>query len=447
MFKRYFSGIAMAILLLPLSLEARNPRLYPGYYLTREGDTVKCNIELENWNRNPVLVHGEGPQGPLYFTAEQTKGFGVYGRVDYISARVTYHTEATSGTDLPSKFSNKTETRWCFLKVLNLGNFGLFELQTDQRTVFFLSDHGSEPMELIYRVAIEGTSVNEDNNYREVLMMMFNKEGMGDQHNRKITRASYNADDLQSLVSALNGTRSSQQFVASKSTPFELFFLAGLREFTFPSPFTGVYSINNHFSPSISPLLGFGVFYNLDPQTRRARIGLSVGYSRYQNHLTVSGKAGRYISQNFWDSTTYTEHLQGSNSLITSNLFFSYAFNSGSALRYYAKAGLYLTFSFKASGITSDYTGQYTYARNGIIYGPQAVGGQYALFGVSQNYGDFFIGGGLELRRNRLDLSYYLPSYTGRFNGTSTNFKIGGWNLAYTYVPGTKQKAKGDKNP
>ena len=104
------SSLLVLALLFPFSLMAKNLKLHPGYYLNQQGDTVKCDIELADWNRNPSAVHAVGSNGALDLSPEETKGFGVYGYVDYISEKVTYHSAKVTGTELQEKFSDSMAT-------------------------------------------------------------------------------------------------------------------------------------------------------------------------------------------------------------------------------------------------------------------------------------------------------------------------------------------------
>ena len=432
--------LAILILILPLTVAAKTPKLFPGYFLNMQGDTVKCNFEIESWSRNPLVVHASNAKGPLELRPEETMGFGVYGYSDYTSGNVTYHSAPINGTNLPDKFSDKTETKWCFLKSLANGKFNLYKLVTPERIIFFVSDHGTVPTELVYRVAFRDNQELEDLSFHDALISYFNEEGMGETYDGRIRRAKYKEDDLLGLVKILDGNQMSNSHAGRKSSGFESFVLGGARMYTFPSSFNGThslteqFSVNNHFSPALGPLAGFGVYYNLSPQTEKFWLGLSVDYSSYEVSVTKSGTSGRHFSQNAWDSANYSEHMHGSNAFATLNLFTYYVLNPDNKVRYYLKAGVWYSFSVSSnSDIYSDYTAQ-SFAKSNGIPGPvNNSAGQATLVELSKSFGDFLIGTGAALGQNRLELYCYLPSFTGRFNGTGTKFKIGSLSLAYIY--------------
>jgi hypothetical protein len=441
MLKSKLTHIAL-VFLIPLSVLAQDHKLYPGYYLNEQGDTVKCSIEFGDWNKNPTVVHAVGPQGTLDLRPEDTTSFGVYGYEDYVSAHVTYHPGGITGTNLPDTFSDSLETTSCFLKMLSNGIFGLYKLVTAQRIVFFISDHGGDPRELIYRVALKDNQIIEDEDYREALRSLFNKEGMGAKYEVRISRTTYQEGDLLSLVKILNGGGGGISYANKQTAPFELFAFAGGQAYQFPTAFNGTYSVNNHFQPALSPLLGVGMFYNLSSHSGMFKLGLSTAYSSYRVSQSASGVVGQFFSQNFYDSTTYSERMYASNAFATVNLFLVYVMNPEDKIKFYLKGGIGYSYSVKKiSDVYSQYKGISTGRSNGRPPGTQNVSGQNTIITISRTIGNLLTGAGVGLVRNQLELCYSLPSKTGLFDGTGTKFKIGTLSLAYGFTfPGKKSK-------
>ena len=431
------SSLLVLALLFPFSLMAKNLKLHPGYYLNQQGDTVKCDIELADWNRNPSAVHAVGSNGALDLSPEETKGFGVYGYVDYISAKVTYHSATVTGTDFPEKFSDSLATNRCFLKLLTKGNVDLYELKTSERTVFFIRDHGSDPFELLYRVARKENQLVEDKHYQQTLRAMFNNEGMGTKYDAQIERAAYKESDLLPIVKILNG--SSNNYFSKQSQTLEPILFAGGLSYMFPSPFTGLYATNNHFSSAMSPLVGIGLLYNMSPYSGKSKVGLSLAYSGYTLDKTTSGVIGHYYSQNYWDTTSYKEHFHGSNAFVTLNFFLMYVLNPDAKVKYFLKAGTWYSFSIKKdANVYSDYTTTTTGIANGLPPTTTEDAGEKSILNVSKSFGSILVGAGLSFGRSQVGLDYALPSYTGRFNGSGEKFKIGTISLAYGYSFGRK---------
>lgn len=424
-------------MLFPFSLMAKNIKLLPGYYINQQGDTVKCNIELRDWSKNPSVVEAVGNNGSLKLKPEETKGFGVYGLVDYTSAQVTYHNAMITGTNFGEKFSDKMETAWCFLKLLSKGNVELYELKTNERIVFFISDHGGTLSELVYRVAMKGSQLVEDHQYQQTLLALFIKEGLNTKYEERIARTEYKENDMISLMKLLNG--SSNKILYKKSGGIEPMIFAGGIAYIFPTHFAAVFSSDNHFPTSVSPMIGIGMVYNLSPYSGKAKIGLSAAYSSYKVSDDRSGVNGWFSSQNYYDTTTYKEHTFGSNSFVSLNLFATYVLNPESKVKYFLKGGMWYSFSVKKNpSMYTDYKTTDVGTAWGLPPHTWENSGEKAIMSVPKSFGNILVGGGVIFERSQVGVDYGLPSFTGRFNGTGTKFKIGTLSLAYGYSFGKK---------
>ena len=430
------SRLLLTAMLFPFGLMAQHANMHPGYYLNLQGDTVTCEIEVSNWNRNPSNVHAVDSNGSLELRPLETKGFGVYGLADYVSANVTYHPEKTTGTDLPDNYSEKVDTAWCFLKLLNGGNVALYELTTNQRTVFFISDHGDAPTELLYRVAAADGQLKEDQHYKQILLRIFNKQGTGENYEGRIERISYTEGDLISLVKRLNNT-AGKIHANGVSGEFDFVVFGGWQSYLFPSPFNGAYSVNNHFSPGLSALAGIGVLYNITPYSGKFSLGLSADYSTYNVTENKSGTVGHFYSQNFYDTTSYSERLHSSNAFVTLKLFLVYVVNPYARVKFYVKGGIWYSFSVKKDAeIYSDYTATTIGTVNGLPPTTSIQSGRSSLLSISKSFGNILTAGGVRIGKSQLELGYGLPSFTGRFNGTGIKYKIGAISLTYGYLFG-----------
>ena len=424
-------------MLLPFTLIAKSIKLQPGYYINQQGDTVKCNIELRDWSKNPTSVEAVGSNGSVELKPEETKGFGVYGVADYTSAQVTYHSEMITGTNFTDRFSDKMETSWCFLRLLSKGNVNLYELKTNARTVFFISDHGSALSELVYRVAMKDNQLAEDHQYQQTLLALFIKEGMGTKYEDDIARTGYKESSLLSLMKLLNG--SSNKVLYKKSGGIEPIVFAGGIAYIFPTHFAAAFSSENHFPTSVSPMIGLGMFYNLSPFSGKVKIGLSAAYSSYKVSEDRSGVNGWFSSQNFYDTTTYKQHTFGSNAFVSLNLFATYVLNPEAKLKYFLKGGMWYSFSVQSnSSVYTDYKTTDVATAWGHPPTTSEGSGEKGIFAVPKSFGDILVGGGVIFGRSQVGVDYGLPSFTGRFNGTGTKFKIGTLSVAYGYSFGRK---------
>jgi hypothetical protein len=84
-----------------------NIKLFPGYYITLNGDSVFCKIEFTDWHRNPATIQVEVNNEKRTLDPADNKGFGVTGYGDYKAATISYHINPTTGLNLPEKFSDR----------------------------------------------------------------------------------------------------------------------------------------------------------------------------------------------------------------------------------------------------------------------------------------------------------------------------------------------------
>lgn len=329
------------------------------------------------------------------------------------------------------------DTAWCFLKLLSKGNAALYELKTNERIVFFISDHGGTLSELVYPVAMKDNQLVEGRQYQQTLLALFIREGLGTKYEERIARTDYKENDMISLMKLLNG--SSNKVLYKKSGGVELNVFAGGIAYIFPSHFSAIFSSDNHFPTSVSPLIGLGMVYNLSPFSGKFKIGLSAAYSSYKVSGHRSGVNGWFSSQNFYDTTTYKEHTFGSNSFVSLNLFATYVLNPEAKVKCFLKGGMWYSFSAKSnSRLYTDYKTSDIATASGNPPTTSERSGEKAIMAVPKSFGNILVGCGVILGRSQVGIAYGLPSFTGRFNGTGTKFKIGTLSLAYGYSIGRK---------
>src|SRR5687767_5559374 len=85
------------------SIEARD---FPGYYITLNGDTVRCDFQFKDREVTPdfITVHTGGNATKLY--PADISGFGIYGYGDYKTREISYHKGNYSSLDAPDTFSD-----------------------------------------------------------------------------------------------------------------------------------------------------------------------------------------------------------------------------------------------------------------------------------------------------------------------------------------------------
>jgi hypothetical protein len=99
-----------------------------------------------------------------------------------------------------------------FLKVLRKGNVALFSFADELKTRYFISDSGSQPVELIYRLykksdpqGENSTTVNEDT-YKRQLTTLAEKYGkMDDRFRVELNNTGYSEAAITAAIDKING--------------------------------------------------------------------------------------------------------------------------------------------------------------------------------------------------------------------------------------------------
>ena len=409
-------------------------KLFPGYYITNNGDSVKCNIDFGDWNRNPTSITVFIGNEKKVLTVADSRGFGIFGYNDYITAAVTYHPGTIAGTLLPSEYQEKVQSVDCFLKVLVRGKYSLYQLVTTERPYYFESENNGAFSELVYRVRQQENRIDEDPQYRKTLFNLFVQEGSSDRYFTKINGALYNGSDLEKLFELLNEGQPGTQKTITRGKAIQLDIYGGAVLANFPSSFNGLYATGNKFGSAISPSFGANLLFTFPNRFKSFALGISSGYFCYSKSLDKTGSIAHNISANYYYTTDYTEKLIMKNSVLMTDLYAQYYLNHFSKTRFYVKGGLAVNISLNSNtDINSDYTISTTGVQNGNI--PISEGGSAKATAVSlrKSFLAFHAGAGVAKGRSRLEASYYLdPGQLSLTQGTT--FKIGLVGLYYYFA-------------
>jgi len=414
-------------------------KLFPGYYINLNGDTVHCNIEFNDWNINPKTIQVQVNGSVKEFGAEDVKGFGVFGYGDYTAVKVSYHLNPISGNNLPENFSDSTDIKTWFLKVIEKGYYSLYSLTFSERAYFFMGYHDSSVSELIYRIREKNDSLVADEHYKKDLLSLFTKEGISSKYFNRINNASYTSSDLGSLVNILNENRTGVRNKKKTSSEFQVeVFIGGIRN-SFPTIFDGAYSEANQFKPEYSLAGGLNFLFAIPGYFKSFKIGLSVGYNGYNNKINQSGTRTDSVSANFYSTTVYSETLTAKNSFLLTNLYVMYLINPLSKIKVYVKGGLNYNFSLnKDVDVNTTYTASTSGIRNGNVPFQSNAAGTHSLVTIKDGFVSFIGSVGIMEGRSKLEFSYWpatnLAAPTGDPMDPSLNtFKYGSLGVFYYF--------------
>jgi hypothetical protein len=416
-----------------------NYKPHPGYYLSLNGDSVHCTIEFSNGALSPrtIEVHVNGSMKE--FGPDDIKGFGVTGYGDYISSKVTYHTNPVSGEDLPENYSDNTETKSCFLKVLRRNVYSLYSLVMPERSYLFISSPDKSFAELVYRAKRSNDSLSEDQSYRNQMLALFANEGISQKYFSQISEVSYNGSAIGALVNVLNEAHTGVK-AGKKTANLQMDVFAGILQNAFPTSFNGHYTIGLRFNSQISPTFGVNFLYPLPG--KNFGVGLSLGYNGYNCTINTSGS---YISNtvpNQTSTSVYNETITTKNSLLYSNLYLMYMINPAGRIRYYLKGGLnyYFSFDYNKNEVNLKWTRTETGVVNGNMPYVDHYGDSGQLITMKNYFISFKCAGGVNFGRSFLELSYSPPvqiaATSGDYylSGNQTDFKFSSVGICFYFM-------------
>lgn len=416
-----------------------NDHLFPGYYIDNKGDSVLCKIEYNDWNKNPGTIVVEVNNTRKTLGPSDIKGFGVTGYGDYRSATVSYHPGPLQGNDLPEAFSDKIETKDCFLLVLVNGPYSLYELALSERFYFFISEQSSPPTELIYRARQFEMAISEDEQYKNLLSQYMIQEHLWDQESYSIKRLTYSQRKITDVVIRLNEAHSGKKAVPTikaktRAGVIQLDIFGGGVLNRFPNRFYTYFSTAK-LPATFSPVGGLALRLVFPGHFNAFSLGLGVGYSTFKSHTTVSGTTQLDVQSSTWyTQADYTENLSVSNSLLMTNFYFMYLLPGSGKVRFYGKLGLNAEFLLKSGGnVYSNWSANYTeYHSTNPPYSGGSGSGVYeaVTFGSGSLSADVAIGA--QAGRHKVEVAYNSPMNCGGLG--EPTFKMDSFGLYYFYT-------------
>jgi hypothetical protein len=415
-----------------------NSRLFPGYYIDPKGDSVRCNIEFNDWNLNPKTLKVEVNSKKMEFTPNDIRGFGVDGYDDYVSATVQTHTAAVAGKDVPAQFSDDVVINTYFLKILNRGFFSLYDLVLTDRVYLFFQLKDSALHELVYRMKGTNDSLFVDQQYKNVLLSFFVQEGISDKYFNRVSNTIYSASEIQSLFNILNESHGGYSYHKKAKQEFQIqLYMGGIRNL-FPSPINAYY-LTKQFNPANSMTGGLSLLYSIPGKFNSFKIGFSAGYNSYNGKLTEHTTNSFYVSAANNGTSTYDDTLTTKNSLVQTNFYLMYMINPLSRVKCYLKAGISLNFSLNTeNSVNESYSGFTKIVQNGNPPVQNAIQNSGIIIPLKERYLTPLFGIGVNFDRSTLEFSYCLPadigSQTKGPEGESgPAFKISSMTLSYSF--------------
>lgn len=423
--------ITLSVLILISQAICASSKPLPGYYITNSGDSVHCNIEFEDWYKNPASIQAKVNNETRTLKASDIKGFGVFEYTDYRSATVTYHTNPINGTELPGKFSDSTMTKTVFLKTLIKGTYSLYELNLTERRYYFVQKNDGDISELLYRVCVVLGEIKEDRQYANTLAGLFMEEDMLDRYKGKIYGASYNSDII-SLINILNGKHGDVKTQKAATARWQAGVFAGGMMHFFPTNVNGYNTRNGKLNSSTAFSGGVNLLYLTTGHLNAFKVGLSLSYDSYNSTGLRVDSVYDKADPNDWFVTTRTSHLSVTNKMFMANLYATYTLNPGDRIKFYLKAGLSWGIGKSNTFVINNFSAVTKGFNSGNVINTNGHGTE-ALAPIGTELINPNGGAGIEMDRHKLEFSYYYPMDAATSNDPAV-FKIGMAGIFYYFT-------------
>ncbi len=320
--------ISFSILVIHLS--AQN-NFKGGYIVLNNLDSVGGEVNYRNWNINPETIEFKTSTAIKTYAIKDLNFFVVYGEEKYKRANITYQLNPASVNNAKDYYSNETNTKRVWLKVLYTAKYSLYELTTNERKYFFIKQPGIEEItEIVYKVRLVNAQLEKDEQYKNQLIAIAKKEG-----NERIVpivaAINYNEDDLLKIFIALNNNNGEPGSTKKSGWKIDIAASAALNSFSVkgePTPYgyVGSLGINN---ADYASTIGI-----------KAEIGFSFlsgkNFNRFQPRMAMALHMLPIDAQNNKGSYTYAkETYKGTELLLQPNLSFNFLLNPRSKTAFF----------------------------------------------------------------------------------------------------------------
>jgi hypothetical protein len=250
MLKRFY--FLCTFLLSSLLLFAQSNFL-PGSITKSTGEVVNGFIDYKEWSKNPSKINFKTGQDETVtsFSVEEILRFEVTGKDKYVRARIKKDMMPVKNQDLAVIPANKFETETVFLRELFRNDLIGLYIYRDFKDHFYVSDKKDEYVELMYGISSSG---EENNAFRNQLLLYFPEWRTDAKDKRKLERLKYKESDLQGFFYTATGTE------VESTEKIKPVFFAGTGVAISKLTMSGDFVVGlMEYETSISPVLYVGV--------------------------------------------------------------------------------------------------------------------------------------------------------------------------------------------
>lgn len=295
-----------ALLALPLFSQAQS-NYKPGYIVNLKGDTVKGEINYQEWNSNPLSIEFKsGSNGaPQIYKATDVNAFGVTGLENYVSYTGPVSIDPIDVDHVSSIRDTSVTERTAFFKVLQQGkNVALYVYSDNLKTRFYIAEApGYAPTELIYHIYLNNGTTSggrtiEENTYMKQLFALANKYGvLTSSLQWDIEHADYSRDGILKVTAQINhSSKADLEKTSSKAPTFNLVAGLGANILSYKIPSAAIfYAAGGRANSSVGPLASFGINIFANPNTQKLQFRVEGTFTTAQFKSTYESKLSPYI--------------------------------------------------------------------------------------------------------------------------------------------------------
>jgi hypothetical protein len=271
----------------------------PGYAVTLAGDTVKGEIDYQEWGSNPTSIRFRTPDNKTRsFTPADIKYFSIDKLDIYQRYSGPISNDETNSNRILSGRDTSFTVQQVFLKVLQTGKvINLYAYLDALKPRYFYSDPATDNAvhELVYRVyhngntseIQKGRTTTEATYLQQLTAIALKASVLDDGLQQTMDGTEYTKPDLLKVVTRMNGYTKAQVALTqpgSNEDSFDLYAGLGLNVTTNTSFDQNGTTIGKSYT-SVLPRALFGFNVYLNPNTRRLlfSIELSVTDIQYKN--------------------------------------------------------------------------------------------------------------------------------------------------------------------
>ncbi|GAO41964.1 outer membrane beta-barrel protein [Flavihumibacter petaseus] len=258
----------------------------PGYVVKLGGDTLRGEIDNQDWTKNPRKILFRNSGQPVNYGVSDIRTINIQGADHYERHIITRSTRPVNYDEFRIGFVDTLVTDTVFLRQLVAGKWNLYALEMEKK-MFFFGVEDEQPVELKYIVTQNDSTLNfyVTNEFREQLkakQMQF-----GDENGPDPSRLQYSETSLTKFFIKANGSPNKTAAEPEKEKKKLITFYAGggamLNTLTMTSSVDPKLK-NMSFDATLRPSIQAGLDFATARSNQRLEMRLEASYFQFASN-------------------------------------------------------------------------------------------------------------------------------------------------------------------